>query len=76
MIVGFGFTDLLSVLFPVLIVDGVGVEPVRLVSRGKARFEPIKCSSLQVRQCISHFSTITGEHIGSITEVEEFVLLI
>ena len=50
---------------------GVVGEPRCITAGGKRGFEPVERNSMEKRQYISYLSTVIGECIGTVTEVQE-----
>ena len=50
---------------------GVVGEPRCITAGGKHGFEPVKRSSMEKGQYVSYLSTVIGECIGMVTEVQE-----
>ena len=46
-------------------------EPRCITAGGKCGFEPVECSSVEKRQYIGYLSTVVGECIGMVAEVQE-----
>ena len=50
---------------------GVVSEPRCIMARGKRGFEPVERSSMEEGQYISYLSTVIGECVGTVAEVQE-----
>ena len=50
---------------------GVVYEPRCIMAGGEHGFEPVKCSSMEEGQYISYLSTVIGECVKTVTEVQE-----
>ena len=46
-------------------------EPRCITAGGKRGFEPVERSSMKKRQYISYLSTVVGECVGTVVEVQE-----